>query len=291
MHRMLAIAALVLVGTGSTFAGDAKQQAIDYVRKLQTSTGGFLSEVPAPNVRSVPNLRATSSAVRALHYLGGEIPDKAACARYVAACYDPKTGGFRDRPDLPADVFSTAVGIMAVTELKMPVQEYAAGVQKFLTENAKTDEDIRIAVAGLERIQGKSSKTQDWLAQIRKKQNEDGTFGEGPGQARATGSNVVILLRLGAEVKQRDAILKAIQQGQRPDGGFGKEDSRSSDLETSYRVGRCYLMLKAQPDVDKLLAFVESCRNKDGGYGIAPGRTSSIGATYFAAILQHWFKK
>ena len=36
---------------------------INYLRKLQTSTGGFLSMAPQPNIRLAPNLRATSSAL------------------------------------------------------------------------------------------------------------------------------------------------------------------------------------------------------------------------------------
>ena len=75
------------------------KQTIAYVQKLQTSTGGFTSIPPAPNIRIAPTLRATSAAVRALHYLGGTIPDKPAAVKFVERCWNPATGG---SPTLPA---------------------------------------------------------------------------------------------------------------------------------------------------------------------------------------------
>lgn len=268
-------------------------QTVAYVQKLQTSTGGFLDRVPPPNVRMVPTLRATSSGVRALKYLGAKLPNPDGAAKYVASCFDSVSGGFSNLPKGEPDVFATAVGIMAVTELKMPTEPYALGVLKYLTENAKGFEDIRIAAAGLERVSAKSPKNDEWLAAIRKLQNPDGTFGKGLGQARDTGGSVVILLRLGASVEMRDAILEAMKEGQRPSGGFGKADSElDADLETSYRVMRGFVMLKSNPArMEGLRTFVAKCRNEDGGYGASPGQDSGIGPTYFAAILKHWLDR
>jgi hypothetical protein len=266
------------------------KQTIAYVQKLQTDTGGFLSMAPQPNIRLAPTLRATSAAVRALHYLGGDVPKKDACVKFVESCHDAASGGFSDFPGGTPDVFSTAVGVMAVTELGMPAQKYGPGAVKYLTENAKGFDDIRIAVAGLERLKTMSPKTKTWLEEVRKLQNADGSFGKGAGLARATGGSVVTLLRLGGEVKDRDAIIKILHEGQRNNGGFGKEDDEiGSDLETSYRVMRCFVMLKARPaSVEGLRSFVAKCRNEDGGYGMAPGQPSNVGATYFASIIKHW---
>jgi hypothetical protein len=179
---------------------------------------------------------------------------------------------------------------MAVTELKMPTEKYAAGINKFLTDHAKSFEDIRIAAAGLERIKGKSPKNEEWLKEVAKLMNKDGTFGKDAGLARDTGGAAVVLMRLGGELPNRDSVLKAIREGQRQNGGFGKEDNEiASDLETSYRVMRCFMMLKAQPkSVEGMRSFVAKCRNEDGGYGPAPGEPSNVTATYFAAIILHW---
>lgn len=270
-----------------------RKQTIEYVTKLQTSTGGFLSMAPAPNIRLAPTLKATSSAVRALHYLGAPLPNKEVTAKFVESCFDPASGGFADMPKGTPDVFTTAIGLMAVTELKMPTEKYTAGALKFFAANAKSFEDIRIAAAGLERLKAKSSTNDVWLEQVKKMQNEDGTFGKGLGQARMTGSAIVTLLRLGGKVDNTEAVVKAIKAGQRPSGGFGKDDSElANDLETSYRIMRCFVLLKSRPaDVEGLRSYVAKCRSEDGGYGISPGQPSAIGPTYFAAILKHWIEQ
>jgi hypothetical protein len=182
---------------------------------------------------------------------------------------------------------------MAVTELKMPADKYAPAAVKYLSENARSMEDIRIAAAGLERIKEKSPQAKAWLDEVRKQQNADGSFGKSPGQARATGGSIVTLLRLGGEVADRDAILKVLKEGQRRNGGYGKEENEiASDLETTYRVMRCFMMLKARPaNSEGVRSFVAKCRNEDGGYGPAPGEPSNVSATYFAAIIRFWLDK
>lgn len=300
MRRFCAILLGCFFLTPPLHAGDkAVKQSIDYVRKLQAESGGFRTHEPKPDaVKILPTLRATSSAVRALHYLGGEIPDQAACVKFVESCHDAETGGFSDVPKGKPDVFSTAVGLMAVTELKMPTEKYAAGAIKYLSENAKSFEDIRIAAAGLERLKAKSPKNADWLKEVTKLRNKDSTFGKGLGQARDTGSAIVTLMRLGAEVDPTRSqsikrhIIKTLQAGQRQNGGYGKDDSEiASDLETTYRVMRCFVMLGTKPgNVEGVRSFVAKCRNADGGYGVAPGQPSNVGGTYFAAIILHWLK-
>jgi len=295
MKRILLLASVlmgfVLPGWGQDDPG--KRGTIDYVRKLQTATGGFLALQAKENIKIAPTLKATSSAIRALHYLGAEVPNKDACAKFVASCFDKASGGFADLPGAQPDVFTTAVGMMAVTGLKLPVDSYGPGVIKFLSANAMSFEDIRIAAAGLERLGEKSPKTKAWLAEVLKLKNPDGTFGKGDGLARATGGSVVTLLRLGGTIENRDKVVKAIKDGQRNNGGFGKDDSPvNSDLETTYRVMRCFVMLKEQPqDAEGVRSFVAKCRNEDGGYGISPGQPSNASATYFASIVLHWLNQ
>jgi prenyltransferase beta subunit len=287
------LALLLVLVPSQLLAGDAaadRKAAIAYVQKLQTITGGFLSTVAQQD--AAPTLRATSAAVRALHYLGGDIPDKAACVKFVESCYDPASGGFSDTPRGKPDVFTTAVGLMAVTELKMPTDKIGPAAVKYLSENAKGFEEIRIAAAGLERLNATSPRGDAWKLEVTRTGNADGVFGKGRGQARDTASAIVTFLRLGARLDDPAPTLKLLQAGQRPDGGFGKEDSDTSDLETSYRVLRCFVMLKARPqDVKGLREFVAKCRNADGGSGVAPGQPSNVNGTYFAAIITHWLDR
>jgi hypothetical protein len=272
---------------------EEKKGTIVYLRKLQQGDGGFLAAAPNPLSGRLDksSLRATSSALRALKYFGGEVPNREACVKFVEECHDRASGGFFDvRPALKPDVFATAIGIMAVAELKLPTDRYAEGVIKYLGENAKQFEEIRIAAAGLEVVKKLPKQAEAWLEEVVKMANADGTYGKGKGQARATGGTVVTVLRLGGKVdKHRDQIVKTLKEGQRTDGGFGKEDVDGSDLETTYRVLRAFVMLKERPsDVPAVRAFVARCRNGDGGYGVAPGQPSNVSGTYFASIILHW---
>lgn len=295
MARILASFCL-LISPAPLLADDAAgvKQTIAYVQKLQTSTGGFTSMPPAPNIRIAPTLRATSAGVRALHYLGGAVSNRTAAIKFVENCWDANAGGFTDfAGGNKVELFTTAVGLMAVAELKMPKETYAPAAARYLAANATSFEDIRIAVAGLESVGLTSPLGAKWRAAVLKLQNADGSLGKGPGQARATGGAIVCLLRLGGTWSpDRDAVLKILNDGQRRNGGFGKDEENSADLETTYRVMRCYVMLKARPDnVEGVRSFVAKCRNEDGGYGPAPGEPSNINATYFAAIIRHWLNK
>jgi prenyltransferase beta subunit len=293
MQRLGFVLLGLLVGLAPARAqtADEKKVTVAYLQGLQTGEGGFLPTAPKEKAEeSHATLRATSSALRALKHFGGEPKDKVICAMFVRSCFDREgTGGFSDLPGGQPDVTSTAVGLMAVVELQLPLQIFQDRAVKYLVEKAKTFEEIRIAAAGLEAVNQRPAQADAWLEQVAKMRNADGTYGKEDGQARDTGSAVVVVLRLGGKLEQKDAVVKALKSGQRDDGGFGKAGTPSSDLETCYRVMRAFMMLKEKPaDADKLRAFIAKCRNKDGGYGVAPGQSSAVGSTYFASMLLHW---
>jgi hypothetical protein len=295
VKRFCVVAVVLLVSPALVQAQSAeeKKATVAWVQKLQQGDGGFLPGPPNPlsGRRDFTTLGATSSSLRALKYFGGEPRDRDACVKYVENAFDKKTGGFIGvQPGLKPDANSTAVGLMAVVELKMPVEKYADAGAKYLGENAKSFEEIRIAAAGLEAVGKRPSQADAWLEQLAKMRNADGTYGKGDGVARDTGGAVVAVLRLGGKVEHRDKVIEALKAGQREDGGFGKADAKGSDLETTYRVMRAFHMLKEQPDVEKVRKFVAKCRNADGGYGVAPGQPSAVPATYFASIILHWLE-
>jgi prenyltransferase beta subunit len=270
---------------------EANKASVAYLRNLQADDGGFLPARPAEGdqKQARSSLRATSAALRALKYFGGTPRDREACARFVESCYDRESGGFVDHPGGKPDVTLTAIGLMAVVELKLPVEKYKGPAVRYLAEHARTFEEIRIAAAGLEAVEARPTQADDWLKQVASLRNADGSYGKGAGIARATGSAVVVVLRLGGEVSERGRVVQTLKAGQRADGGFGKEETTTSDLETTYRVVRAFIMLRQKPaDVAACRAFVAKCRNADGGYGVAPGQPSTVGATYYAAIITHW---
>jgi prenyltransferase beta subunit len=285
MSKALAVAVLLLAaGLALGQSADEKKATVAYVQALQTKQGGFKGSADT----TAPTLRATSSSLRALRYFGGKAKDEEACRKFVLACHDTKTGGFSDRPRGRPDVIVTAVGLMALVELKVPTAKYEKAAIDYMTESARTFEEMRMAAAGLEAVSKTSDKNREWLKKLGRMRNTDWTFGKGDAKVRETGGAVAAVLRLGGKVEAK-GVLKALDAGQRKDGGFGKEKVEESDLETSYRVMRTYHMLKAKPArADDLKALVAKCRNKDGGYGVVPGGPSSTSGTYFAGIILHW---
>jgi Prenyltransferase and squalene oxidase repeat len=292
MRQFLTLSLIVLVPALALSQAPADRAAtVKYLLGAEAATGGFYGSPPAPGSQPVPSLSSTSSGLRALRYFGGHptVPEKH--AEFVAKCYDATSGGFRDRPGEKPTVVTTAIGVMAAAELKMPLEPYREGVERYLAGNAKEFEEIRMAAAGAEALGTRPAAADGWLKEVAKTRSPDGTFGGGDGAARATGSTVALILRLGGKLDNREQALKVMRAGQRPDGGWGPADKTGSDLSSTYRVMRSFMMLKEPPaDTVRLRAFVASCRNKDGGYGVAPGQPSSVSGTYYAGSVFHWLE-
>jgi hypothetical protein len=296
MHKFCLISLSFIVclapARAQTLEIQTKKQTVLYLQRLQTKEGGFLPAAPDPASKTAvkPSLRATSSAVRALKYFGGELPDKAACVKFVASCFDKASGGFADTPGGQPDVVTTAVGLMAVVELDLPPDPYHAAGFKYLNDHVKSYDDVRIAAAALESIKMMPKGPSKEWAQVALKLELPPKSDEPNGRASLVATKAVTLLRLGAKVPALD-IVKELQKAQRSNGGYGKDESLQSDLETTYRVMRALWMLKAPPrSVDDMHNFLHKCRNEDGGYGVAPGDPSSVAGTYYAASITGWLE-
>jgi poly(3-hydroxybutyrate) depolymerase len=105
-----------------------------------------------------------------------------------------------------------------------------------------------------------------------------------------TGGATAAILRFGRRLDRRDAIVAAIKAGQRPEGGWSKDDG-PPDLSSSYRIMRAMYMLRELPDTDRLMAFVASCRKPDGSYSSTLGGSGDLGGTYLGTILIHWTRQ
>ena len=284
-RTLLGIVCLLLAVPPLHAQSDAHKATIAYLQKLQSEDGGFRTDARAKQ----SNLPATTTAFRALKYFGGAPRDREACATFVRRCFDKDSGGFAPRPGGKAAYRPTAVGIMAVVDMKLPMEAYADAVIKYLDEHSKTFEEIRLTAASFEALNKRPPHAEAWLAEIAKLRNADGTYGKDGSMARDTGGAVCAVLRLGGKAEHPENVLRALNAGQRKDGGFGQAGAEGSDLATSYRVARAFHMLKAKPrEADRLRGFIARCRNEDGGYGVTPGQPSNVSGTYYACILLHW---
>jgi len=270
---------------------DEKKATIQFLTSLQQADGGFIAAPQDPKVDAAPrsSLRATSAAVRGIKYLSGEVPNSAKAVEFVKSCYHSDSGAFSDLPMGKEDVNVTAVGMMALAELQQkPMLNKSI---EYLVKNANTFEERRLAVAGMEAATTFAPEVKEWLAEVEKAKNPDGTFGKGTGQARDTGGIAAMMLRAGSSLddERRKTILASLHDGQRPDGGFGKAEEKGSDPETTYRVMRAFHLLGEKPrETDKLREYLKSWRNADGGYGVGPSKPSSVSGTYFAVTVSKW---
>ena len=257
-------------------------QTSQYVAGFQNPDGGF-----GGSAGGASSLGTTSSAVRILKYTGGSVPDVLGAIKFVKSCQNAETGGFASAPGGKTDVGTTASGLMAFGELKIQDDAAVERAVKYLSTNAKTFEEIRIAVAGLEAVKRTAPEFKTWEAVVKEGRNEDGTFGTGPAAARDTGGRAVALLRMGVELDRKDAIVKFLKTAQRSDGGWGRAEG-ASDLEATYRIMRFFFMTKERPDLERLRTFVSSHRNSDGSYSPKPGAAGSLGSSYFPTVLLYW---
>ena len=257
-------------------------QTGEFAAHHQNKDGGFGAKPGEPST-----LGSTSSSMKILLHVGGSISDVPGAITFVKKCFDPETGGFAQTPGGKPDVHTTAVGLMAIGELRIADPKMIDGALRYFHENVKSFEDVRIAVAGLEGVKKPSDDFPKWKEIVNADRNADGTWGSGAGKARATGGAAAALLRMGVELDHKDAILAAMREGQQADGAWLEPDG-SESLSASYRIMRCFFMLKEKPNIEAIQKYIATCRRSTGGYGTEPGRPLDLGGTYMATIILRW---
>jgi prenyltransferase beta subunit len=262
----------------------ARKDALKWALAQQDQATGAFKVEP----KGKPSLRACNGAVRAIKYLGGELPQQEKVAKFVLACYDPATGAFAEPGGRP-DVAITSIGVMAAAELGIPKEKYHKAMD-YLKEHAKTFEEVRISAAAVEAwgVKDCPFDLTPWLRVADEKAKEK--LGDpADGGAREAGSLAAFRLRLGRPLPHADAVEAILRDGQRADGGWGKAGEKGSDLDSTYRVMRAFHLMREKPkDVAGLRKFLLSCRNADGGFGVKPGEPSSMSGVYYFAIISKW---
>jgi prenyltransferase beta subunit len=271
---------LAAAASAATLSREQREASIAYVLSLQNPDGGFRATA-APGKSQ---LAATTACLRSLKYFGGKLPDRDATLKFVRNCHDPAAGSFADMPGGTPDVRSTAMGLMALAELRAPLPDGGQRIVTYFDQNAKALPEIYIAVAALDSARLKAPTAERWVAAYEATRTASGTYGAG-GMESARVVNT--LVRLGSPVKEREAVVRDVKALQRPDGGFAAAEG-PADLGASYTVMRALVLLKEKPDLAGVTQFVARCRNADGGYGARPGEPSTAAATYQAGIVLYW---
>lgn len=258
-------------------------QTAAFAAAHQNQDGGF-----AEQAGGASSLGATNAGLRVLKYVGGSVPDVLACIRYVKSCRDA-SGGFAPAPGGKPDPVVTAVGLMAASELKIADPEMIKAATEYMGANAKSFEQVRMAIAGLEAVGGRSPDSLRWLEQIQAMKNAQGTYGEGDELAFTTGGAAASILRMGMKLDDQAKIAAALKDAQNPDGAWSRTKGKS-DLGSTYRILRALYMMGETPRVEPLLGYIAARRQPDGGYAMEPGGKSSLGVSYLATIAIRWVR-
>src|SRR5262249_18508784 len=157
----------------------------------QNKDGGF-----APKVGQPSSLSSTNAGLRVLKHVGGSVPDILACVNYVKSCR-VAGGGFAATPGGKPDIVTTAMGLLAASELKINDSDMTREAVAYLGRNARSFEEVRMSAAGLEAIGVSSPDAPRWYRQLQGMRNPDGTFGTGAAAPFATGGSAAAILRLG----------------------------------------------------------------------------------------------
>jgi prenyltransferase beta subunit len=143
------LAVLALAGVGAPTRGQTPAEFVQtaaFAAAHQNSDGGF-----AAKPGQLSSLGATNSGLRVLKHVGGSVPDILGCIKYVKSCRDAG-GGFAPMPGGKPDVATTAIGLMAAAELKIADQNMIKEASDYLVKNAKSFEEVRMAIAGHEAV-------------------------------------------------------------------------------------------------------------------------------------------
>jgi prenyltransferase beta subunit len=298
MRYLPSIIVLLVPSFAVAQEAEQKRATIQFLTALQTPPegGGFAG---GPK-EAKATLHATIAAVRSLKYLTGKkaaeaVPNAKQTAAFVMSCHDPKTGGFADEPGGKPDVALTSIGVMVGVDLDIPKEQFAPAMD-YLRKNATTFEEIRIAAAAVEAwgVKDCPFDFKPWFAIADKTLDRFGTAGKEDGVPRETASVIAMKMRLGVPRRQllnANKMDDILQAGQWPDGGYGRAGAKGSDLESTYRVMRAFVLMKERPKNRMgMRQFIGRCRNEDGGYGVGPGEPSTAGGVYFATIVSKWLE-
>ena len=279
-------------------AQQAVSVAADYaktasvVKLLQNDDGGFASEKGGAS-----SVGATNSAVRVLKHVGGSVPNVIKAVAYVKSCFvagENGTGGIASTPGGKTDLMTTCIGLLAWGDLQIEPGTEVPACLKYLSENAKSYEEVRMSIAAFEAVKQSDKPTfERWTKQMESMANTDGTFGQGEKAAFMTGGTIAAFLRMGQPIHDARKILSVdlIRKAQKSDGGWSDKPGDKSDIGATYRVMRSMYMMREKPDMKRLYQFIADRRTETGLYAAVPGEKGNLGSTYTATILLWWARQ
>ena len=265
---------------------DERARTLTYLHALKREEGGYAGQ-PA-SARS--GLQDTVNVWRALRLLDGDVQDRRAMLAFVQRCFDPRSGGFCERPGAAPTVLTTALALILVRGLDdggRGLAECRQPAGQFLVAQARSAMDHYLVVAAHEEGALPGQPAAGSLEFFNARRLPDGTFGD---SAFANAIACGALLRGGGRLAQPAPIVGRLQRAQTPEGGFA-DHAGPADLLTTYAATDALVRLDGQPDLTALRRYLLALRRHDGGFAVRAGAPATAVATYQALAVRCWALK
>ncbi len=270
-----------------------KTEAIDFLKNLQNTEGGFSNE---PN--EVPMISYTYNSVEALELLGGGIPRLDDIIAFIKNNQLDNGGFIEYALDNKEGIHTTYYAIYILTKYNVVYDKEKVYDFLNLFFSQRTDggfgdypglgSNLRFsfdAVSVLNLIGKRPLEVDSVVKYINNLRNEDGGFGfNGNSDIETTYRSLLSLQLLGKNIKEPEKIIEFIRNCQNNDGGFGFGQGFLSRGSYTYRALRTLEILGLKPvDKDLVIKYLRSLQNPDGGFGNYFGEgDSDLGSTYRA---------
>ena len=129
-----------------------------------------------------------------------------------------------------------------------------------------------------------------WNEQLQGMRNPDGTWGEGPAQAYATGGAGAAVLRMGLKLDKRDAVIAALKAGQRRKGAGRRTPGRLTWEPPTASCGRFTCFTKS-PTSSDCWRSSPAAASPTAATRASPAATGDLGGTYTATIVIYWVRQ
>lgn len=218
-------------------------------------------------------LAATNMAMRSLRYSSIELSDLSAQLRFLIERFDESEAAFVETGDDSPDVMANAMGLMLMAELKRPENRRAIAAKEWLVENAETEDEIYMAIAGMASMGIASEFPATWLRDAMSIAEDDSASAYRRARAAIT------CLRCGLNLPSYDTFIPVFQEAL---VGIQEEDSwqEMAGLQQAYTLARALLMMDGRIEIEEGI----NCASILSG-------EPDLGIVYRHTILEAWRPK
>lgn len=263
---LLAAFAFIRVGAEEPVIDEA---TAGFLKSLYRDNGGFAVSPGAENA----TLAATNMTLRAYRYLGYPVEKGETQKRFLLSCFDTSVPAFVEAGEEKPTVVANAMALMIMAELGMPEDVYAVSAQRYLIENAETDDEIYMAMAGMAVMGVNREIPGDWISRmIDLSRSEEEAITEYQ-RSRA----LITLGRCGLQLPDYTVFQKSLETRLEELDQTGLAGN-SENLQKAYTIGRALVMMDGRADLD-----LPPTREIVSGE-----KSTTVGTVYRVAVLRAW---